>query len=52
MGTHPDQTHAEAELHGDYPSSVAAYEGINARILMMADRLGAGIIAQFPSRIP
>jgi hypothetical protein len=53
MRTHLDQTLAEAaaELHGDYATSVAAYEGIHAHILMMADRLSAGIIAQFPSRI-
>ena len=53
MRTHLDQTLAEAaaELHGDYATSVAAYEGIHAHILMMADRLSVGIIAQFASRI-
>jgi len=34
-----------------YATGVAAYEGIHAHILMTADRLSAGIIAQFPSRI-
>ena len=52
MRTHLDQTLAEAahELHGQYAASVADYEGIHAHILMMADQLSAGIIAQFPSR--
>ena len=34
------------------PPAFADSEGIHAHMLMMADRLGAGIIAQFPSRIP
>jgi len=52
MKEHLDQTLAEAahELHGQYPASVTDYEGIHAHILMMADQLSAGIIAQFPSR--
>jgi hypothetical protein len=52
MKEHLDQTLAEAahELHGQYPASVSDYEGIHAHILMMADQLSAGIIAQFPSR--
>ena len=52
MKTHLDQTLAEAghELHGEYSASVTDYEGIHAHILMMADQLSAGIIAQFPSR--
>ena len=52
MKTHLDQTLAEAshELHAQYPASVTDYEGIHAHILMMADQLSAGIIAQFPSR--
>ena len=52
MKTHLDQTLAEAahELHGQYAASVTDYEGIHAHILMMADQLSAGIIAQFPSR--
>jgi hypothetical protein len=52
MKTHLDQTLAEAahELHGQYAASVADYEGIHAHILMMADQLSAGIVAQFPSR--
>ena len=32
------------------PPSVTDYEGIHAHILMMADQLSAGIIAQVPSR--
>jgi len=52
MKEHLDQTLAEAahELHGQYAASVTDYEGIHARILMMADQLSAGIVARFPSR--
>ena len=52
MKNHLDQTLAEAahELQAQYPESVTDYEGIHAHILMMADQLSAGIIAQFPSR--
>ena len=52
MRTHLVQTLSEAdhELHGQYASSVADYEGIHAHILMMADQLSAGIVAQFPAR--
>lgn len=52
MKTHLDQTLAEAahELHGQYASSVSDYEGIHSHILMMADQLSSGIIAQFPAR--
>ena len=51
MKEHLDQTLAEAahELHGQYATSVTDYEGIHAHILMMADQLSAGIIAQLPS---
>lgn len=52
MKEHLDQTLAEAahELHGQYAASVTDYEGIHAHILMMADQLSAGLMAQFPSR--
>jgi len=52
MKAHLDQTLAEAahELRGEYAAGVTDYEGIHAHILMMADQLSAGIIAQFPSR--
>ena len=52
MKEHLDQTLAEAahELHGQYAASVTDYEGIHAHILMMADQLSAGVMAQFPSR--
>jgi len=52
MKEHLDQSLAEAahELHGEYAANVSDYEGIHAHILMMADQLSAGIIAQFPSR--
>ena len=52
MKEHLDQTLAEAahELHGQYAASVTDYEAIHAHILMMADQLSSGLIAQFPSR--
>ena len=52
MKAHLDQTLAEAshELHGEYAAGVTDYEAIHHHILMMADTLSAGIIAQFPSR--
>ncbi|MHA3834774.1 hypothetical protein ACXR8F_03520 [Terrabacter sp. AAH1] len=52
MQAHLDQTLAEAahELGGQYAASVTDYEAVHAHILMMADQLSAGIIAQFPSR--
>ncbi len=52
MKAHLDQTLAEAahELHGEYAAGVSDYEAIHHHILMMADTLSAGIIAQFPSR--
>ena len=52
MKAHLDQTLAEAahELTAEYAASVTDYEAIHHHILMMADLLSAGIIAQFPSR--
>jgi hypothetical protein len=52
MKQHLDQTLAQAahELSAEYTASVADYEVIHTHILMMADRLSDGIIAQFPSR--
>ena len=52
MKAHLDQTLAEAahELQGQYASSVGDYEVVHTHILMMADQLSAGIIAQFPAR--
>ena len=52
MKAHLDQTLAEAahELGGQYAASVTDYEAVHAHILMMADQLSAGIVAQFPSR--
>jgi hypothetical protein len=52
MKTHLDQTLAEAahELHGQYATSVSDYEAIRTHILMMADQLSTGIVAQFSSR--
>ncbi|MFM6851107.1 MAG: hypothetical protein ACKOVB_18610 [Terrabacter sp.] len=52
MKRHLDQTLAEAahELGGQYAASVTDYEAVHAHILMMADLLSRGIVAQFPSR--
>ncbi len=52
MKAHLDQTMSEAdhELHGEYAASVTDYEAVHHHILMMADTLSSGIIAQFPSR--
>ena len=52
MHTHLDLTTAEAvaELHGQFPASVAAYDHVEQEILRMADMLSTGIIAQFPGR--
>ena len=52
MKTHLDTTLAEALANQkkDYPADVAAYDVVHEHILMMADALSAGIIAQFPDR--
>jgi hypothetical protein len=52
MRTHLDQTLAEAaaELGGDFAASVRAYDEVHRHILMMADTLTDGIVAQFPGR--
>jgi hypothetical protein len=39
---------AVAELHGQYAASVHDYDKVHHEILMMADALSSGIIAQFP----
>lgn len=50
MAAHLDQTldEAVAELTGDYPASVAAYDVAHLHMLDLADVLSSGIIAQFP----
>jgi hypothetical protein len=52
MKTHLDTTLAAALANQkkDYPADVAAYDTVHDHILMMADALSAGIIAQFPDR--
>jgi hypothetical protein len=49
---HLDMTlkEAVARLSGDFAGDIAAYDMIHDHILMMADQLSAGIIAQFPER--
>jgi hypothetical protein len=52
MRTHLDQTLTEAthQLKGDYAASVKDFDAIEKHILMMADVLSDGIIAQFPQK--
>ena len=52
MHTHIDQTLREAsyQLKGDYAASVKEFDAIEKHILMMADVLSDGIIAQFPQK--
>jgi hypothetical protein len=52
MFAHLDQTLAEAthQLKGDYAASIKDYDRAMEHILMMADTLSSGIIAQFPGR--
>jgi hypothetical protein len=52
MRMHLDMTlkEAVARLSGDFAGDIAAYDMIHDHILMMADQLSAGIIAQFPER--
>ena len=41
---------AVAQLQHRWPASIAAYDKVRTEILMMADTLANGIVAQFPSR--
>jgi hypothetical protein len=52
MRTHLDQTLTEAthQLKGDYTASARDFDAIEKHILMMADVLSDGIIAQFPQK--
>ena len=52
MKTHLDQTLEEAthQLQGKYADSIKDYDGIVQHILMMADLLTNGIVAQFPEK--
>lgn len=52
MAEHLDTTLAEAvsRLTGDYAQDIADYEVAQGHLLMMADTLSNGIIAQFPHR--
>jgi hypothetical protein len=52
MRMHLDLTldEATARLNGDYAADIAAYDQIHGHILAFADRLSAGIAAQFPER--
>ena len=52
MKDHLDLTldEAVARLQGRYADDIAAYDAVHAEILLMADMLSGGIIAQFPSK--
>jgi hypothetical protein len=52
MSTHLKLTTAEAVAHlkRDWSADIAAYDKVRAEILMMADTLANGIVAQFPAR--
>jgi hypothetical protein len=52
MRTHLDQTIGEAthQLKGDYAASAKDFDAIEKHILMMADVLSDGIIAQHPEK--
>jgi uncharacterized protein YukE len=52
MRTHLDQTLKEAadRLAGDFSADIRDYDAIHRHILVMADALSNGIIAQFPGR--
>jgi hypothetical protein len=51
MRMHLDLTTAEvvARLNKDWPADIAAYDRIHLHILVLADRLTDGIVAQFPT---
>jgi len=51
MRQHLDLTTAEvvARLHKDWPADVAAYDRVHLHILVLADELSDGIVAQFPT---
>jgi hypothetical protein len=52
MNTHLRLTTNEAAAHlkGQWQVSIAAYDQVRAEILMMADMLADGIVAQFPAK--
>jgi hypothetical protein len=52
MNTHLELTTKEAVAHlrRRWKADIAAYDGVRAEILMMADTLADGIIEQFPAR--
>src|SRR6185503_12139223 len=50
--THLDQTLSEAshQLKGNYPASMKDYDEAMSHMLMVADTLTKGIVAQFPAK--
>src|SRR5207245_9872667 len=51
MREHLDLTTAEvvARLKKDWPGDIAAYDKVHLHILVLADELANGIVAQFPA---
>ncbi len=51
MKTHLDETLQEAvdRLHGNYAADIQDFDAVETHILVMADGLSAGIVAQFPN---
>jgi hypothetical protein len=52
MATHLALTTQEAVAHLErhWAADIAAYDNVRNEILMMADTLANGLVAQFPSR--
>jgi hypothetical protein len=52
MKTHLDETLKEGvdRLTGRFAADIRDYDAVHHHILVMADQLSSGVVAQFPSR--